>query len=109
MKVLKVLVDADACPVKNIILQEARQRSIPVVMVMDTAHQYEDGYSQVVTVDKGADSADFQIVALAEPGDIVVTRTMDWQRWRWPGEPKPCGRTDFSTGRKWMPCFLSGI
>lgn len=74
MKVLKVLVDADACPVKNMILQEARQRSIPVVMVMDTAHQYEDGYSQVVTVDKGADSADFQIVALAEPGDIVVTQ-----------------------------------
>lgn len=71
---MKLLVDADACPVKDIILREARKRGVPVVMVMDTAHQYQDGYSQVVTVDKGADSADFQIVALTQPGDIVVTQ-----------------------------------
>ncbi len=71
---MKILVDADACPVKNIIVKEAKKRSIPVTMVMDTSHEREDGYSQIVTVDKGADSADIKLINLTEPGDLVVTQ-----------------------------------
>jgi uncharacterized protein YaiI (UPF0178 family) len=71
---MKILVDADACPVKGIILTHAKQRNIPVIMFIDTSHELYDGYSLVVTVDKARDSADFALIKRAEAGDIVVTQ-----------------------------------
>ena len=71
---MKILVDADACPVKEIIVLQAKQKNIPVCMVCDTAHRIEDGYSQVVVVDKGADMADVKIANLVCAKDIVVTQ-----------------------------------
>lgn len=71
---MKILVDADACPVKNIILREAEKRTIPVLMFIDTSHILNDGYSEVITVDKQKDSADFALIARAKKGDIVVTQ-----------------------------------
>ena len=71
---MKILVDADACPVKEIIVREAKARSLRVIMVCDTAHEIRDGYSETVTVDKGADSADLKLISLSEQGDIVVTQ-----------------------------------
>lgn len=71
---MKILVDADACPVKEIIVRRAQQRNIPVTMLIDTSHILNDGYSQVITVDKGRDSADIRLVNLIEPGDLVVTQ-----------------------------------
>ncbi|HCW80759.1 MAG TPA: YaiI/YqxD family protein, partial [Ruminococcaceae bacterium] len=65
---------ADACPVKKIIVEEARRRGIPVTMLLDTSHELADGYSTVITVDKGRDSADIRLVNLIELGDIVVTQ-----------------------------------
>ena len=72
--VTRILVDADACPVKAIILRLAKQRCIPVTMVIDTLHELDDGYSTVITVDKGADSADYAIAGMATCNDIVVTQ-----------------------------------
>jgi uncharacterized protein YaiI (UPF0178 family) len=71
---VRILVDADACPVKEVILRMAKHRNIPVTMVIDTSHELDDGYSTVITVDKGADSADYAITGMAECGDIVVTQ-----------------------------------
>jgi len=71
---MKILVDADACPVKDIIVRIARKRDIPVTMVIDTAHELNDGYSTVVTVDKGPDSVDFKLMGLLSEGDVVVTQ-----------------------------------
>ena len=48
---MEILVDADACPVKEIIVRLAKQRSIPVAMLIDTSHQLNDGYSTIITVD----------------------------------------------------------
>ena len=70
----RILVDADACPVKEIILSMAKRRNIPVTMVIDTSHELDDGYSTVVTVDKGSDSADYAIANMATCHDIVVTQ-----------------------------------
>ena len=74
MQPMKILVDADACPVKDIIVRLARERSIPVTMLMDTSHQYDDGYSKVITVDKQADSVDFALMSLLDREGIVVTQ-----------------------------------
>lgn len=71
---MKILVDADACPVKEIIVRLARERNIPVTMLIDTSHILNDGYSQIITVDKGRDSADIRLVNLIAPGDLVVTQ-----------------------------------
>ena len=71
---MKILVDADACPVKEILVSAARRRGIPVTMLIDTSHVLDDGYSTVIPVDQGRDSADLRLVNLIEPGDLVVTQ-----------------------------------
>ncbi|WP_080064767.1 YaiI/YqxD family protein [Ruminiclostridium hungatei] len=71
---MQILVDADACPVKDIILKHARKRSVPVTMVIDTSHELFDGYSKIITVDKARDSVDIKLVNLLKKGDIVVTQ-----------------------------------
>jgi len=71
---MRILVDADACPVKEIIVRIAKELSIPIVMLIDTSHQLNDGYSTVITVDKQADSVDFKLMSLLTADDIVVTQ-----------------------------------
>ena len=71
---IQILVDADACPVKEIIVKLAKEKDIPVTMLIDTAHQLNDGYSRVITVDKGADRVDFALIGLLKRKDIVVTQ-----------------------------------
>ena len=73
-QVTRVLVDADACPVKEIILRLAKRRNIPVTMVIDTSHELDDGYSTVITVDKGSDSADYAIANMATRHDVIVSQ-----------------------------------
>ena len=71
---MKILVDADACPVKEIIVRLAKQREIPVTMLIDTSHQLNDGYSTVIVVDKGADSVDYALMGRLNRDDIAVTQ-----------------------------------
>ena len=71
---MQILVDADACPVKGIIVRLAKQGGIPVTMLMDTAHEHSDGYSHVITVDKRSDSVDYALMGLLTREDIVVTQ-----------------------------------
>ena len=71
---MRILVDADACPVKQIIIRLAKERDIPVIMLIDTSHELDDGYSMVITVDKQADSVDFALMGLLNGDDIVVTQ-----------------------------------
>jgi len=71
---MRILVDADACPVKDIIVRLAKQRNIPVIMLIDTSHQLNDEYSEVITVDKQADSVDFKLMSLLSRDDVVVTQ-----------------------------------
>lgn len=70
---MKILVDADACPVKELIEQIACSLGIAVEMFIDTAHELRSTYSRVELVDKGADAVDLALVRRACPGDIVVT------------------------------------
>ncbi len=71
---IQILVDADACPVKDIIVKNAKKRGIPVTMIIDTSHELFDGYSTVVIVDKARDSVDIKLINLLKRGDIVVTQ-----------------------------------
>lgn len=71
---MKILVDADACPVKEIIVKVAKECSIPVTMFIDTSHELNDGYSEIVTVEKSRDSVDIALINRVAKGDIVVTQ-----------------------------------
>lgn len=71
---MQILVDADACPVKEQIVKLAKKYAIPVTMLIDTSHILEDGYSTVVTVDKARDSVDIKLINILSSDDIVVTQ-----------------------------------
>jgi uncharacterized protein len=71
---MKILVDADACPVKDIIVKIAKINKISVLMFVDTSHLLVDGYSEVITVDKAKDSVDIALINKASKGDIVITQ-----------------------------------
>jgi uncharacterized protein YaiI (UPF0178 family) len=68
-----ILVDADGCPVKQIIETQAKARKLPVLFFIDSCHVLSPAYGQVVQVDKGADSADFVLVNRCKKGDVVIT------------------------------------
>ncbi len=69
-----IYVDADACPVKDIIKKIAKKYKIPVTMVMDTSHILSDDYCSVVTVSKANDSADYYIISKIQKNDVLVTQ-----------------------------------
>ncbi len=71
---MRILVDADACPVKRIVVRLAKTKQVPVIMVADTSHDLEDGYSEIVIVDKARDSADIKLANLLQKGDVVITQ-----------------------------------
>ncbi|MGE5474453.1 MAG: YaiI/YqxD family protein [Ignavibacteriales bacterium] len=71
---MKILVDADACPVKQIIVRIAKENNIPVIMFIDTSHVINDGYSEVKILDKSRDSVDIALANQVAKGDIVVTQ-----------------------------------
>ena len=71
---MKVLIDADACPVVDIAVTLCRQFQIPCTILCDTAHAcYRDGADTLI-FDKGADSVDFALVNRVNAGDIVITQ-----------------------------------
>lgn len=74
---MKIIVDADACPVKDVIFKETSHKNIPVILVSSLSHfsnQDVPDHVETIYVDAGRDAADFKIVALTKPGDIVITQ-----------------------------------
>ena len=71
---MNILIDADGCPVVDLTLQIAKQFSVPVIILCDTAHQIEREGAQTLVFDKGADSVDFALVNRLHAGDIAVTQ-----------------------------------
>lgn len=72
--ILKILVDADACPVKQIIEKVAKEMNIPVIMIIDTSHILQSDYSEIITVSKAPDAVDLALINRTIKGDIVVTQ-----------------------------------
>ncbi len=71
---MKILVDADACPVKEIIEAVAIRLQIPVIMLIDTSHILNSDYSEIVLVSKAPDAVDFALINRTAKGDIMVTQ-----------------------------------
>lgn len=71
---MKVLIDADACPVINIAISLCREHQIPCMLLCDTAHEFQRDGAQTLVFDKGTDSVDYALVSRIDPGDIVITQ-----------------------------------
>ena len=71
---MKVIIDADACPVLDIAISLSAEKGISCVIVCDNAHFIQREGCETLVVDKGADSADIKIANLALQNDIVVTQ-----------------------------------
>lgn len=71
---MKVLVDADACPVTDITIRLCREFQLTCILLCDTAHVLHREGTQTLIFDKGADSVDFALVNRVTPGDIVITQ-----------------------------------
>ena len=71
---MKILIDADGCPVVDLTLQAAAEHGLEAILFCDTSHEFKEKNARVVTVDKGSDSADFALIRQVKPGDIVVTQ-----------------------------------
>ncbi len=71
----KIIVDADACPVKAEIRNAASRFDVQVVMVASFDHrlQPEDGV-EIVQVDRSDQSVDLYIVNRIQAGDVLVTQ-----------------------------------
>lgn len=71
---MKIYVDADACPVVDIVEKVGKKYQIPVVLLCDTNHVLTSDYSEVKIIGAGIDAVDFALVNLCQDGDIVVTQ-----------------------------------
>ncbi len=71
---MKIIIDADACPVTDIAVRLAKESGIECILVCDTAHRLERDGCRTVMVDKGSDSVDFRLVNMLLAGDIAVTQ-----------------------------------
>ena len=71
---MKLLIDADGCPVVDIAIRLCREFSLPCCLLCDTAHQFTWPGAETLVFDKGADSVDFSLVNRVSPGDLVITQ-----------------------------------
>ena len=71
---LQILVDADACPVKEEIYKVALRHKVPVVIVSNAPFRIPQNPSiRRVVVNDGFDAADDWIAERAVPGTVVIT------------------------------------
>ncbi len=71
---MKILIDADGCPVVRACVRIAKEYQIECVIYCDSAHKMDIDGVKTVTVSTGADSVDFYLVNQLEKGDIVLTQ-----------------------------------
>ena len=71
---MKILIDADGCPVVNATITLAQEVGLECLILCDTAHYFNREGARTVVLSQGADSVDFALVNMVQPGDIVVTQ-----------------------------------
>jgi uncharacterized protein YaiI (UPF0178 family) len=72
--VIRLFVDADACPVKDEVYVVATRYGVPVALVANARMHVPHGFGvELIVVDDAPDAADDWIAAHARPADVVVT------------------------------------
>lgn len=71
---MRILVDADACPVVDIAISLARKYNKQIILYYDDAHQTQKDYATIRMVLQGPDAVDYALINDLEIGDIVITQ-----------------------------------
>lgn len=71
---MKIIVDADACPVKQIIENLCMRNQLKLIFVSNHHHMISSDWGDIIIVDADSQSADIAIANLATVNDIVVTQ-----------------------------------
>lgn len=71
---MRILIDADGCPVVDKTVEIAKRNGLECFIICDTSHEFDKEGSQTICVSKGPDSVDFALVNMIQPGDIVITQ-----------------------------------
>ena len=71
---MKILIDADGCPVVDIAINLGKKYNIKTVIMCDTSHIINKVGVETVTLSKGADSVDFALVNKVSKDDIIITQ-----------------------------------
>ena len=62
---MQIFVDADACPVVDIVEEIAEKYNIPTTLLCDTNHILYSDYSKVIVVGAGADAVDYKLISIS--------------------------------------------
>lgn len=71
---IRILIDADACPVVKIAERIAKEKKIPVILFGDTNHILSSDYADIRVIGAGADAVDFALMNESRAGDIIITQ-----------------------------------
>lgn len=71
---MRILVDADACPGRDIIEKLGKENNLEVIMYCDLNHFLFSDYASIKYMDSGFQSVDMAIANEAAPKDIIVTQ-----------------------------------
>lgn len=71
---MKLLLDADGCPVVDLSVSIAKQYGIECLILCDTSHEIVREGARTIVLSKGPDSVDYALVNRVCPGDLVVTQ-----------------------------------
>ncbi|BBE31210.1 UPF0178 protein [Tepiditoga spiralis] len=92
---MRILVDGDACPVKNIIIEIAKKYNIEVIIFASTDHNINIDYAKIIKVAPGRDSVDLVLINSSKEKDIVITNDY--------------GLASLALSKKTIPISFSGI
>lgn len=71
---MKIIVDGDACPAKEIIRTLAKKYGVEVHIFVDSSHYFADDFFILHVVSKGKDSVDIALVNFMEKNDLIITQ-----------------------------------
>ena len=74
---MQIFVDADACPVVDIVETIAEKYNISTTLLCDTNHILYSDCSEVIVVCAGADAVDYKSISICHKGDVVVSQDYD--------------------------------
>lgn len=74
---IKIMIDSDASPVKDIVIDEAKKHGLKVVLVASYAHystKIHPAHVETIYVDSAKEAADYRIMQLLQKDDILITQ-----------------------------------
>ncbi len=71
---MRILVDADACPVTDIAIDIAVEYKKEIILFYDDSHQTYKEYAKIVMVPKGNDAVDYALLNECKKGDVVISQ-----------------------------------